>query len=155
MAKLIKGHIVFEQDGYAFDFRFLKPITVINGKSAIGKTLFWNKFKEYCAVNVLTDFVFINHKTSKSEIERLFSLESKIFIIDNADLVISAGLDPLASMQARNRFEIDETNQYVFIGRLISHYTVDLLSVATVVQTKPKHFRLWCSDAVGKVLDYE
>lgn len=40
MAKLIKHKLGITTGGYTFDFVFHRPVTVINGKSAIGKSLF-------------------------------------------------------------------------------------------------------------------
>lgn len=143
MAKLIKAKLGITTGGYSFDFVFHRPVTVINGKSAIGKSLFFNKFKTYCAANKIDDFVFINYLTPASSIEALLKLKNKVFIIDNADVLMSL---------PRDYYENDNSNQYIFLGRLIYHYTLDLVGVATIIEDIPnKRFSLWYPDAGTKV----
>lgn len=145
MAKLIKKKLGITTGGYTFDFVFHRPVTVINGKSAIGKSLFFNKFKTYCAANKIDDFVFINYLTPASSIEALLKLKNKVFVIDNADVLMSL---------PRDYYENDSSNQYVFLGRLIYHYTLDLVGVATIIEDIPnKRLSLWYPNANTEVKD--
>lgn len=87
-------------------------ITFINGDSGTGKSAVFSFLEEFAAENKYMKCLnYLNQKNSyKTSIKKS---KGKLFVIDNADLLLDDDM--------RSYIALDESNQYIIIGRGVSY----------------------------------
>lgn len=132
MPKLIKDRITISDGRISFDFKLREPITLVQGDSATGKTLFY-KLMQMISIND-NNIIFINIDKIKETDMILKSAKNKLIIIDNADIV-------LTDKQAKSIRE-DKYNQYIIFGRDTERYYLGNRNLASLYESKPRHINL-------------
>lgn len=132
MPKLIKDRITISDGRISFDFKLREPITLVQGDSATGKTLFY-KLMQMISIND-NNIIFINIDKIKEADMILKSAKNKLIIIDNADIV-------LTDKQAKSIRE-DKYNQYILFGRDTERYYLGNRNLASLYESKPGHINL-------------
>ena len=93
---------------FIVDFRFTNNITILTGDSGTGKTLVFSFIRECMAVN--PKLLCINYLDYQSDIRDMISrADGKLVVIDNADILLDD--------DTRKYISLDDTNQYLIIGR--------------------------------------
>ena len=132
MPKLIKDRITISDGRISFDVKLREPITLVQGDSATGKTLFY-KLMQMISIND-NNIIFINIDKIKEADMILKSAKNKLIIIDNADIV-------LTDKQAKSIRE-DKYNQYILFGRDTERYYIGNRNLASLYESKPGHISL-------------
>ena len=90
------------------DFQFTNNITILIGNSGTGKTASYSFLLESRSED--DRIVCFNYTDIKSDIKRIIeSLEGKLIVIDNADILLD--------QTTRKYITFDSKNQYLIIGR--------------------------------------
>jgi hypothetical protein len=90
------------------DFQFTNNITILIGNSGTGKTASYSFLLESRSED--DRIVCLNHTDIKSDIKSIIeSLEGKLIVIDNADILLDHS--------TRRYITFDSRNQYLIIGR--------------------------------------
>lgn len=138
MAKLLISRIHFQSEDFDFDFSFREGITVVTGDSATGKSLFYERFSLKVLVEKLDKYRFLNYQillhANAHEIKQILSKPDKVYIIDNADLVLK-GIEDI------NCFLAQSESQFVIFGRRVDWYNTTPQNCANVVENN-KRFKL-------------
>ncbi len=93
---------------YIVNFTFTNNITILTGDSATGKTASFSFIKECMAIN--PNILCLNYLDYQKDIKELLNkTRGKLIVIDNADIL----LDDVT----RKYISLDDTNQYLIIGR--------------------------------------
>lgn len=93
---------------FVVDFKFTNNITILTGDSGTGKTASFSFIKECMALN--PDIVCLNYLDyQKNIISIIKSVEKKLIVIDNADVLLGDDI--------RKYIALDDKNQYLIIGR--------------------------------------
>ena len=93
---------------YIVNFTFTNNITILTGDSATGKTASFSFIKECMAIN--PNILCLNYLDYQKDIKELLNkTRGKLIVIDNADIL----LDDIT----RKYISLDDTNQYLIIGR--------------------------------------
>lgn len=93
---------------FVVDFQFTNNITTLIGNSGTGKTASYSFLLESRTED--DRIVCLNHTDIKSDIKSIIeSLEGKLIVIDNADILLDHS--------TRRYITFDSRNQYLIIGR--------------------------------------
>ena len=93
---------------FVVDFQFTNNITILIGNSGTGKTASYSFLLESRTED--DRIVCLNHTDIKSDIKSIIeSLEGKLIVIDNADILLDHS--------TRRYISFDSRNQYLIIGR--------------------------------------
>ena len=118
MDKLQTNHTSFE-----VDFNFESNITFIQGNSGIGKSAVYSFIQEVAAENKsIRCFNYLDQ--SKNYKTTIKNSKDKLFVIDNADILLDDKMRQYISM--------DSQNQYVIIGRNPSGLLLGLNDIMTL-----------------------
>ena len=93
---------------YVVDFTFDNNITFIQGDSGVGKSAVYSFLEELSAEDgriKCYNYLDINKSYKKA----IPNAKGKLFVIDNADILLNDNW--------RGRIALDEKNQYIIIGR--------------------------------------
>lgn len=105
---LVMDHFSMVHTSFIVDFRFTNNITILTGDSGTGKTLVFSFIRECMAVN--PKLLCINYLDYQSDIRDMISrADGKLVVIDNADILLDD--------DTRKYISLDDTNQYLIIGR--------------------------------------
>lgn len=105
---LVMDHFSMVHTSFIVDFRFTNNITILTGDSGTGKTLAFSLIRECMAVN--PKLLCINYLDYQSDIKDMISrADGKLVVIDNADILLDD--------DTRKYISLDDTNQYLIIGR--------------------------------------
>ena len=125
--------IEFQMEPYGVDFELRPPITIIQGDSSTGKTLFyqwldaWRRLPEN--KEKYANVVLLNHS---SEINDILGKVGKLFVIDNADILLCDTPDVV------EHISLDYDNQYVIICRRPYNFGMSPNHYATIVESDNK-----------------
>lgn len=105
---VVTDNIYTKHTSFEIDFQLESNITFISGESGTGKSAVFSFLEELAAEDKrIKCFNYLDKKSSyKSSIKRFVG---KLFIIDNADILLDDKM--------RNYIAFDEKNQYIIIGR--------------------------------------
>lgn len=115
MGKLIVDEIAVSKDNISgkasFDFKFKNGYTVIDSPSGFGKTLFYNMYLSKCIDEKVQNVIFINYTdlSDRKTLADKFNRKNCIYIIDNADIVLTE--------EMAQKIRLDNDNQYIIFGR--------------------------------------
>ena len=104
---IILDRIQTRHTNYILDLTFDSNVTFVTGDSGVGKSAVYSFLREYSSEDQrIRCFNYIDHnKGFKSSIK---NSKGKLFVIDNADLLLDDKM--------RNYIVMDTENQYVIIG---------------------------------------
>lgn len=105
---VILDRIQTKHTNYVVDLRFESNVTFVTGDSGTGKSAVYSFLEEYSSEDKrLRCFNYLDHnKGYKASIR---NSKGKLFVIDNADILLDDKL--------RERIVLDAVNQFVIIGR--------------------------------------
>lgn len=105
---IILDRIQTKHTNYVVDLQFESNVTFITGDSGTGKSAVYSFLEEYSSEDKrLRCFNYLDHnKGYKASIR---NSKGKLFVIDNADILLDDKL--------RQRIVLDAANQFVIIGR--------------------------------------
>ena len=105
---IVMNHFSTTHTSFVVDFNFTNNITILTGDSGTGKTASFSFIKECMALN--TEIVCFNYLDYQKDIGVMIkSLEKKLIVIDNADVLLNDDI--------RKYIAVDDKNQYLIIGR--------------------------------------
>lgn len=127
MAKLIINRLKVDAGIIKFDLKLNNGLTVIGGRSSTGKTLLYDTLQDQSIADGTKKFKFINYLRLNDSIpiKDLFKESGKIFIVDNADILMDI---PNIGLHIEN----DKKNQYIIFARDIAKYILTKDRVATI-----------------------
>ncbi len=105
---IVLDKITTRHTNYIIDLKFDFNVTFVTGDSGVGKSAIYSFLEEYSSEdNRIRCINYIDHnKGYKSSIKKS---KSKLFVIDNADLLLDDKMRQFIAM--------DTNNQYLIIGR--------------------------------------
>ena len=105
---IITDHIKTKHTSFEVDLRLDYNVTFISGDSGTGKSALYSFLQEYAAENKnVRCFNYLDQKKSyKNSIKQS---KGKLFVIDNADILLDDDM--------RRYIAFDDKNQYIIIGR--------------------------------------
>ena len=104
----IMEHFFTIHTSYIINFTFTNNITILTGNSATGKTASFSFIKECMAVN--PTILCLNYLDYQKDLKALIKqAERKLIVIDNMDILLDD--------ETRKYISLDESNQYLLIGR--------------------------------------
>ncbi|MDE6920367.1 MAG: ABC transporter ATP-binding protein [Lachnospiraceae bacterium] len=104
----VMEHFSTVHTSFIVDFEFTNNISILMGDSGTGKTMTFSFMKECMAVN--PSILCLNYLDYQKNIVKIISQEKgRLIIIDNADIL----LDDVT----RKYISLDDSNQYLIIGR--------------------------------------
>lgn len=105
---IVLEEIKTKHTNYILDLKFVSNVTFITGDSGVGKSAVYAFLDEYSSEdNRIRCINYIDHnKPYKTSIK---NSKNKVFVIDNADLLLNDNL--------RRYIVTDTNNQYIIIGR--------------------------------------
>lgn len=124
---MIIDSLEFEFDNIKFELVFKENIVAVGDSSAVGKSFMCHiinvlqngiKYKE-----IFKDVILINWESSKSFRGALLYEHNKMFIVDNADLVITAEIGDLIDNNKNG-------HQFLVFGRALSEICLTLGGIA-------------------------
>ena len=105
---IVMKHFSTEHTSFVLDFEFTNNITILMGDSGTGKTASFSFIKECTVLN--PDIVCLNYLDYQKNIGDIIrNTEKKLIVIDNADILLDD--------DTRKYISLDDTNQYLIIGR--------------------------------------
>lgn len=105
---IVMEHFYTVHTSFVIDFQFTNNITILIGNSGTGKTASYSFLLESRSED--DRIVCFNYTDIKSDIKRIIeSLEGKLIVIDNADILLD--------QDTRKYITFDSKNQYLIIGR--------------------------------------
>ena len=105
---IVMEHFSTVHTSFVVDFTFTNNITILTGDSGTGKTATFSFIKECMALN--PDIICLNYLDyQKNIISIIESVEKKLIVIDNADVLLGDDI--------RKYIALDDKNQYIIIGR--------------------------------------
>lgn len=105
---IVMEHFYTVHTSFVIDFQFTNNITILIGNSGTGKTASYSFLLESRSED--DRIVCFNYTDIKSDIKRIIeSLEGKLIVIDNADILLD--------QTTRKYITFDSKNQYLIIGR--------------------------------------
>lgn len=121
---VITNHLCTKHTSFVVDLLLENNITFISGESGTGKSALYSFLEELAAEDKrIKCFNYLDYKKSyKSSIKRS---KAKLFVIDNADILLDDSI--------RGFIALDNNNQYIIIGR---NPTGLLLSMDEVYELK-------------------
>ena len=121
--------IEFQMEPYAVDFELRPPITIIQGNSSSGKTLFcqWLDVQRRLPENKdkYSHVVLLNYS---SDINDISGKKGKLFVIDNADILL------YDSPHMVDHIALDYDNQYIVICRRPYNFGMSPNHYATIIE---------------------
>ena len=121
--------IEFQMKPYSVDFELRPPITIIQGDSSSGKSLFyqWLDAQRRLPENkeIYENVVLLNYS---SEINDIVEKKGKLFVIDNADVLLYDAPDMV------EHIAMDYDNQYLIICRRPYNFGISPNHYATIVE---------------------
>ena len=108
ISPLIVKRIYTKHTSFVIDIQLKNNITFIGGESGTGRSLLYSIIEELAAEDkTIKCFNYLDYKKSyKSSIKRS---KGKLFVIDNADILLDDSI--------RSYIALDNNNQYIIIGR--------------------------------------
>lgn len=104
----VMEHFSTVHTSFIVDFEFTNNISILMGDSGTGKTMTFSFMKECMAVN--PSILCLNYLDYQKNIVKIISQEKgRLIFIDNADIL----LDDVT----RKYISLDDSNQYLIIGR--------------------------------------
>ena len=104
---VMKG-IQLENETFILDLALNVNITILTGKAGNGKSVIFHMIRD--SMKTIDDVICLNYENYTQNILKIIQEESgKLFVIDNADILIDDETRKLISM--------DTFNQYILIGR--------------------------------------
>lgn len=104
----VMEHFFTIHTSYIINFTFTNNITILTGDSATGKTASFSFIKECMAVN--PTILCLNYLDYQKDLKALIKqAEGKLIVIDNMDILLDD--------ETRKYISLDESNQYLLIGR--------------------------------------
>ncbi len=104
----VMEHFFTIHTSYIINFTFTNNITILTGNSATGKTASFSFIKECMAVN--PTILCLNYLDYQKDLKALIKqAERKLIVIDNMDILLDD--------ETRKYISLDESNQYLLIGR--------------------------------------
>lgn len=105
---VILDRIQTKHTNYVVDLQFETNVTFITGDSGTGKSAVYSFLEEYSSEDKrIRCFNYLDHnKGYKTSIR---NYKGKLFVIDNADILLDDKM--------RQRIVLDDANQFVIIGR--------------------------------------
>ncbi len=104
----IMEHFFTIHTSYIINFTFTNNTTILTGNSATGKTASFSFIKECMAVN--PTILCLNYLDYQKDLKALIKqAERKLIVIDNMDILLDD--------ETRKYISLDESNQYLLIGR--------------------------------------
>ena len=124
---IITDRIFTKHTSFVIDFYFENNITFISGESGTGKSAVFSFLAELAAEDKrIKCFNYLDQKKSyKNSIKQS---KGKLFVIDNADILLDDAM--------RGYIAFDEKNQYVIIGR---NPTALLLNIDEIYELKSEN----------------
>ena len=105
---IVMEHFSTIHTSYIVNFTFTNNITILTGSSATGKTAVFSFIRECMAIN--PNILCLNYLDYQKDIEQIIKqTKDKLIVIDNADILLTD--------TARKYISLDDTNQYLIIGR--------------------------------------
>ena len=105
---LVVSHCRFWNSSFKIDFVFDNNLTLLMGDSGTGKSIVYSLIKEMMVFD--ERFICFNYRDSQEHIKNsVYSLQGKLIVIDNADIILDDEIKKYISTDARN--------QYLLIGR--------------------------------------
>lgn len=112
-----------KQAGIAFKLAIKDNLTLIGGQSGSGKTLLFEAFQSDMVLNENSNITCINYTTAKEIIsETLKNSSGKLFIIDNADIILNR--------DQRFNISLDKKNQYIVFTHSLYGFKPSASSIA-------------------------
>ena len=105
---LITDYLHTKHTSFEVDLHFEQNITFISGDSGTGKSALFSFLEELSAEDKRIRCFNYLHKT-KSYKQSIKQSKGKLFVIDNADILLDDNM--------RSYIAFDEKNQYIIIGR--------------------------------------
>ncbi len=105
---IVTDHIKTKHTSFEVDLKLDYNVTFISGDSGTGKSALYSFLQEYAAENKnVRCFNYLDQKKSyKNSIKQS---KGKLFVIDNADILLDDDI--------RRYIAFDDKNQYIIIGR--------------------------------------
>ena len=105
MAKFIRDDLSVVYGDKRFDIPLKGEKVAIFGDSGTGKSYYWQILCKYRAIGALPDVICANYSTYKSGLLKslLLTEKDKVFVIDNADLLIDSVDMVLALGETKNQ----------------------------------------------------
>jgi len=123
--------IKFEMKPYIVDFKLRPRVTIIRGDTSSGKSLFyqWLLVQKQLPENKekYSNIVLLNHT---SDIRDIVGKEGKLFVIDNADLLLEDAPDMVGHIAA------DYPNEYLIICRRAYDFDASPNHYATIKEVR-------------------
>ena len=105
---IVMNHFSTTHTSFVVDFNFTNNITILTGDSGTGKTASFSFIKECMALN--PNIMCFNYLDYQKDIGTMIkSIEGKLVVIDNADVLLDDDI--------RKYIAVDNKNQYLIIGR--------------------------------------
>lgn len=105
---IVMNHFYTVHTAFVVNFEFTNNITILIGNSGTGKTALFSFLLESKSED--ERIVCMNYIDMKSDIKSVLeSLEGKLIVIDNADILLD--------QSTRKYIAFDSKNQYLIIGR--------------------------------------
>lgn len=123
MARLIQKEFNVTDGNIKFNIRVKNGFTLINGNSCTGKTYLFNLLAKYGRLGLIENLRCLNVSTGTAMLKD----KGKIFVIDNADIILH---DSMCRKIAR-----DDNNQYIIFGRDIRRYVATPDNIAELVES--------------------
>jgi len=123
----------FIMKAYTFSFELRPPITVVDGDSGVGKSLFWRcllaikQLPEY--KNKYTDVILMNRDT---DIKTILGSKDKLFVIDNGDILFDEAPEVVEFIS------LDALNQYIIMCRCDYNFEISPNHYANIVEVDNK-----------------
>lgn len=113
-----------KREDIVFELELKSRMTLINGDSGTGKTFLYKLMLDKARAETDSRFIFFNHmvpdkKYIKSEI---LKQKDKVFVIDDADVILDNELRSLIS--------VNTSNQYIIFTHSIDGYTLGKKNIA-------------------------
>lgn len=105
---IVMNHFSITHTSFVVDFNFTNNITILTGDSGIGRTTVFSFIKECMALT--PNIMCFNYLDYQKDIASMIkSIEGKLIVIDNADVLLNDDI--------RKYIAVDDKNQYLIIGR--------------------------------------
>ena len=115
-----------KQAGIAFKLAIKDNLTLIGGQSGSGKTLLFEAFQSDSVLNENSNITCINYTTDKEIIsETLKKSSGKLFVIDNADIILNR--------DQRFNISLDKKNQYIVFTHSLYGFKPSASSIAELI----------------------
>lgn len=130
---IILDKIVKSVDGGSvhYDLEFKSGLTLISGKSGVGRTTLYNMFADLAVID--DKIIALNYRCRKKWIDDTLlheKLSGKLIVIDNADVILT--------MEHRNAIKFDFDNQYIIFGRNTKKIMRGTISLADMIRVDDK-----------------